>query len=238
MSASFEKIASRFGGLFQPRSLFRLPAAAFPYRESNCRIRLLRRGFFRTQRFTEFRISWPFQNLFVDVARRGAPLAGELEGNPEELAIEDASFHAKFAVRSSDPQRAQQLLTSAACWELEQLLRQSSGTFLHMRIQSSTMTVLRAGYLTDFDQLDDFLRLCLELFDQFALTQSEGIDFHDGVVAAMEQMQCPVCSCDITGRMVVCVRCKTPHCHDCWLYNGKCGMYGCDEKRFAMSGPS
>ena len=69
------------------------------------------------------------------------------------------------------------------------------------------------------------------------LAFSEGIDFQqDHIADTLESMQCPVCSSEVEGSMVMCVRCKTPHCLDCWQYNGKCGMFACGENRYVLIG--
>jgi hypothetical protein len=38
---------------------------------------------------------------------------------------------------------------------------------------------------------------------------------------------CPVCREKIEDAPVVCFRCKTLHCLDCWQYNKRCAIYGC-----------
>jgi len=45
-------------------------------------------------------------------------------------------------------------------------------------------------------------------------------------------VKCPICSEEIMHDMVVCNGCKTPHCRDCWQYNGQCATFACGEKRF------
>ena len=47
----------------------------------------------------------------------------------------------------------------------------------------------------------------------------------------MEDFRCPICSNEVMQDMVVCKRCKTPHCAECWEYNGKCATFACMEER-------
>jgi len=73
----------------------------------------------------------------------------------------------------------------------------------------------------------------LELFDQLMLHKADGLEFTESNQAAvMEDFRCPICSDDVMHEMVVCKRCKTPHCAECWEYNGKCATFACMEKRY------
>ena len=39
--------------------------------------------------------------------------------------------------------------------------------------------------------------------------------------------RCPVCATGLERAVVVCARCETPHHRECWTYEGKCAIYGC-----------
>ena len=78
----------------------------------------------------------------------------------------------------------------------------------------------------------DFTQCALELFDQMMLHKAEGVEFlHQNQAAVIEDFRCPICSDDVMHEMVVCRRCKTPHCAECWEYNGKCATFACMEER-------
>ena len=34
--------------------------------------------------------------------------------------------------------------------------------------------------------------------------------------------------------LVFCGRCKTPHHRECWLYAGRCSVFGCGETQFRV----
>ena len=102
-------------------------------------------------------------------------------------------------------------------------------------IRRGRIIVSSAGLFRKPERLDDFIRLSLELFDQLQLSQTEGIEFVNHLEAAViQEMVCPVCSSEIADDLVVCIRCKTPHCKDCWQYNGQCATFSCGETRFAI----
>jgi hypothetical protein len=233
-SSAFEQIALRYGGLYHPANLFRPPAATFPYRQTGCRVRCFRRRLGARGRYTEFRIGWPTRNLRIEIVRTGqAPRLRRLQPVSADR-LWGPGFSGRFQIFSNDPERAAKLLSTAVGWQIDQLTTVKPDTGLSVILEKGWLTITRPDYVRSKDAVDDFVRFSLELFDQMALTTSTGIEFHDDVVPVVENLQCPVCSCDIEGRMVLCVRCKTPHCHDCWLYNGKCGMYGCNETRYTM----
>jgi hypothetical protein len=125
------------------------------------------------------------------------------------------------------------MLSDTVQWQLEQLRRLGTGNDLRVSIGKGGLLIKKVGYLKSYEILDNFLRLSLELFDQLMLPYAEGIDFvapEDVVVCA--EVKCPICSEQIVDEMVVCPRCKTPHCLDCWEYNGQCATYACSETRF------
>lgn len=235
-SSAFEQIALRYGGMFHGANMLRPPAATFNYKQTPCRVRCYRRRFGYRGQFTEFRIAWPMRDLRMEVNQSGP---GFSKRGMQPVAVAptgDASFSQRYEVSSNIAARAIRLISPAVCWQIDQLSKVKPDAGLFVSIDRGWLMVTRSSYLRSKEAVDDFVRYSLELYDQMALTMTEGIEFHDDVIAAMDQMQCPVCSCDIEGRLVMCVRCKTPHCHDCWLYNGKCGMYGCNESRYSMLG--
>ena len=90
--------------------------------------------------------------------------------------------------------------------------------------------------LSEEQQLDDFLRLSLQVIDQLKSAEIRGIEFvNQDKAVVMDDVVCPVCSEAVAGEMVVCVRCKTPHCRECWEYNTCCATFACGEKRYFSS---
>ena len=68
------------------------------------------------------------------------------------------------------------------------------------------------------------------------LGKVSGIEFvREDEAAVVNDVKCPICSEEITHDMVVCTRCKTPHCHDCWQYNGQCATFACSETRYVRA---
>lgn len=50
------------------------------------------------------------------------------------------------------------------------------------------------------------------------------------VFLAESEGQCRVCGELVTTRAVRCARCETTHHEECWEWNGRCAIYGCDSR--------
>lgn len=235
-SSAFEQIALRYGGWYSPARLLRPPASSFRYKNADCRVRCLRRWPGRPRQSTQLRIAWPGPELRLEIRGPGQPSGLRGGHSLEPVSIAESGFGQRFACWSTHQDLARRLVTPGVVWQLDQLQRTGGAANPRVAIERGWLTVSRQGFVRHSEPLDDFVRYALELYDQMLLTLSEGIEFEDHVISALDEMQCPVCSSDIESQMVICVRCKTPHCHDCWVYNGKCGMYACAETRFSMVG--
>jgi hypothetical protein len=135
-------------------------------------------------------------------------------------------------VWTNDPTQCQRVLSNPVLWQLELLRKKARHSHLHLRIHRGRLWLSLGGHFHHSEQLHDVVVTGLQLFDQMHLTQQRGVDFVEPDAArVVEQMSCPVCSGRSLGAIVLCVRCKTPHCQECWQYNGKCATYGCGETR-------
>ncbi len=142
-----------------------------------------------------------------------------------------------FLVYSNQPELARQMLTPSTRWQIRQLIHLHGNSGVEVRVQQGQLRVSKPGYIIQFRPLDDFVRFGLELFDQFQLAYNQDIEFvSDDATVVVAEVKCPICSEVINQEMVVCVRCKTPHCVDCWEYNGQCATFACHETRYISTG--
>lgn len=143
----------------------------------------------------------------------------------------DEEFDQVFQVRTNDHKLAMQLLTDSVKWKLSEL-RSLAGDLLIVKIEQGRLFVNCSQWFTTGRDLLDFVQGSLELFDQLMLPRAEGLEFvRQNQAAVIEDIRCPICSDDVMHEMVVCRRCKTPHCAECWEYNGKCATFACMEDR-------
>ncbi|MDG2014802.1 MAG: hypothetical protein P8J33_14945 [Pirellulaceae bacterium] len=233
-SFAFSEVAKRYGGWYRAAGAANNPAAAFRYKNVEARLtcRMMRRRGYR--RVTEFRIKTPLgRTKFEILPVKEQPRSRRVKNSPR-LLTGDASFDDSLQIfagyRQNDEVKKQ--ITGAVRWQIIQLQGLLGGTAVTVATEKGMLVITKDKFIKNRQVLDDFVRYCLELFDQLELNNSNGIEFNEeGLTATLGEVRCPICSSDIEGRMVLCVRCKTPHCHDCWQYNGKCGMYACDEVR-------
>lgn len=144
----------------------------------------------------------------------------------------DEEFDRIFRIHSGDPTEASPLLTDAVKWKMIELKNLIPGS-MEIRIEQDRLRVVSAQWFDSSRSLLDFVQGSLELFDQLMLPRAEGVEFlHQNQAAIIDDFHCPICSDDVMHEMVVCRRCKTPHCAECWEYNGKCATFACMEDRF------
>ena len=240
-NASFIKVGKRYNGNSTNGGvtysfLFSKPTLGFPYRDTVCQLRIRRSGAFETRLVTELRVqlvsALPDMEITTGERRRR-----EFTRDPSTWLNSDDEQIKRFSVASKDLDEAERFLTSPVVWQLEQLRRHAGSDALSVTIRRDVLHIKKPGVLSNYQQLDDFVRYALQLFDQMLLSQAKGIEFvNDETASVIDDVKCPICSEDIIHDMVVCTRCKTPHCRDCWQYNGQCATFACSETRFMQVG--
>jgi len=207
------------------------PALVFDYGRTMAKLKhfgstIRRRQTRRTVLETDF-LSLPHAKYIRVVSRSDeiqAPESNHLETGDEE-------FDREFFVYTNDPVLAKQLLTDAVKWKMTEIknMQQSEVRF---ELQKGELSTTSSQWFGSGAELLDFVQGGLELFDQLMLHNEDGVEFLKGNQAAvMEDFRCPICSDEVMQDMVVCKRCKTPHCAECWEYNGKCATFACMEER-------
>ncbi|MEL7497202.1 MAG: RING finger protein [Planctomycetota bacterium] len=213
------------------------PKLAFPYRETFCQLRIRKSRSFEQKNVTELQIQTRDDLPSMEVTTGLFERNQFLRDSSFKLSFDDANFREVFNAASDERIRANRLLTSSVCWQLEQLRRHTGSDQVAVSIRRKVMRIKKPGIIDDYQQLDDFVRFGLQLYDQLLLEQAQGIDFvNDQTASVIDDVKCPICSEEIVQDMVVCTRCKTPHCRDCWQYNGQCATFACSETRFLQVG--
>ena len=224
------------GGVFYGYLLSN-PGLAFDYGRTYCYVRNRKTLRFAEGRQTEISMNWPDKRIKLEVSTNPSRARSWGPAGLKQVEIDNPQFQSDFYVSSNQPPVAQKLVGASVQWQLEQLRRLTGNQQLVMTINRGSLSINKPGYLKDYQQLDDFIRYSLELFDQLMLVGAEGIEFlKENEAAIVANVKCPICSEGILHDMVVCARCKTPHCLDCWQYNGQCATFACSETRFIQAG--
>lgn len=235
-NSALQAVGQRFGGHTSNDNFFSGSRLQFSYGQTYVRVRFRRAFNSYGGKQTEVRLRVPLKfKLEVNY------LMGKSRiwwmGSEIHWASDDETFHQMFEVLTNHKSTADRILNAGVRWQLHQL-SQLASSGLYFMIDNEDMLVATPKFLTKQQLLDDFVRLVLELYDQIMLAQAVGIDFVEDQTAVIEEVKCPVCSADIVETMVVCLRCKTPHCLDCWKYNGKCATFACGETRYVQPSAS
>ena len=227
---ALQQIATRYGGKTTTEHAFARSKLRFVYGQTIVQIRYVRRMPSGGGRQTEIRVNVPYKNAKIEAIHR----MGNSRfwwGEDPEWESGDERFDQTYSCRTDHKTTIEEILTPAIRWQMLQLC--SIGVSgLYLSIHNGEMVISTPRFLTRQQMLDDFVRLSLELYDQLMLARAVGIDFVQDQTAIIDEVKCPICTCDIEGTMVVCLRCKTPHCLECWKYNGKCATFACGETRY------
>ena len=245
---SYRKLSKRYGGdsagskrtaaSFVTGFGIKKPSLYFNYGRTFCRLRNRKRLEFSNGRSTEMSMNWPDRKLRLVISTsRQQNLMPTKSALFRQVFIDQPEFQSNFYVSSTRPHVAKRMLNGSVQWQIEQLRRHLREREVLIKIERGNLLVAKPGYIKRYQDLEDFVRFSLNLFDQLMLLDVEGIEFvNENQASVVSDVKCPICSEEIIHEMVVCTRCKTPHCRDCWQYNGQCATFACAETRFISTG--
>ena len=227
----YEYINKRYQGHFHRGFVLSRPKLWFDYGTTSIRVQN-RKSFGSGRRSTELFLRWnERRTLSFEITKRDEQISEKMRGS--EVSIPIPELKDKFIIQTNQPHIMNRLLTNAVCWQVNQLASVNHNSSLSVKLRRGGLKIEMGGWFVHDERIDDFVRFSLELFDRLQLAECEGIDFvNEDEVGVVEEAICPICSETINYTMVVCVRCKTPHCIDCWHYNGQCATFACEEKRY------
>ena len=220
---SYQRLAKRYGTKVS-FSGFR-PKVSFLYGDGHCIVRNTGRSSGKT---TQIQILWPDRKFKLFVSKTGQPSGYYNKPAKVELDLP----HGDFDVYTNNEAAVNEMINATTAWKIKQIM-ELCGSGADIAIDGGRMRIEKPGFIKNEVQLDDFVRFGLELFDQFKLAINRDLEFtSDSEAVVLSEVTCPICSGKIVEQMVTCVRCKTPHCADCWEYNGQCATFACSETRF------
>ena len=226
---SYNKLAKRYHGkVFYPLGK---PRMTFNYGDNFC---VLKNTTSRSKanRQTQLVAKWPDRRLKLLISSINNPARFNRTRNLQRINIDSEKPGEHFSVFTNQVEVVNSLLNATTIWQIRQLIQHHGNSGIDILIQHGQMRVSKPGYIKDLQILDDFVRFSLELHDQFKLTFNKDIAFvAEDSATIVDDVTCPICSGTIYHEMVTCVRCRTPHCADCWEYNGQCATFACSETR-------
>lgn len=226
----YRELAKKYRGQFYLR--FLLPQLAFRYGQQSIRIENYHRRFFWRRPVTRLQMPWPDRQTVFEVTNQnfGSHLWGGFRYT--QLTWNDPTLDASLITRLGSGNQERAWIHAEANQRLTQLLQRLQPRSFNLLIRRGLATVTCGPFLNSKQQLEDLLQLSWQLIDQWRIGQPVGLDFVAAEkLAITAQSTCPVCNQHLTSPVAVCVRCRTPHCQECWEYNGGCATFACGEKR-------
>ena len=252
----YDHLKGQFGKRVSKPSLIRMlvsksPALSFMYGSTPCDVSVRYYGWLRIEkRRLRLTVTWPVNMRPKPNSKTGKTYDTFLIStdpnekirfvSTKEVVVGSPDFHDRFHVKTTH---------SADAAELQAGLLTGNVQHFVIRIatlgRSDDMTVkLHRGKLVfsksdigpKFQDTADFIQQALQIFELLRLTESWGVEFLNNADATViEDVVCPICTGTIDDDLVSCMRCQTPHCRDCWEYNGQCATFACRETRFTAS---
>jgi hypothetical protein len=183
-------------------------------------------------RQTRFQTNWN-DRRFQLILRQHAALATSPPRGLDRYSFEQPALNERFEVWTNDLEHCRQVLSPACVWHIVQLADMAKHRYFVWQIRRGTFQIGLGGHFRKKQQLCDVAAQMLDLYSQAQLAQTQGLEFSDDQAAqVIEQMVCPICSGVISNDVVICARCRTPHCKECWIYNGKCATFACGADKF------
>ena len=231
----YARLARRYRGQVHRGGLFHMPHLRFVYKGAHVLVDTLYSSFpNRLRSETQFHISWPDHhlNLQISPARLIVRLRNLLAHSLVRLG--SPHFDRRFHVMGNDPEGVRQFMSGGVQHIVDSLRQSLHSSNLRISLSHGILVIRRPGMLRDYDDLERLTRLGSELFDQAMLTRLAGIEIvAESSVVVSGDAQCKICGEDIHANVVYCLKCRTPHHHDCWQYYGACSTYGCGESKYS-----
>ena len=226
-------VAKRFSGAYYRGSWFRPPRVSFRYGMASGILRLIRK---QGRVWAEISIYGTRPGMSLEIA----PSQGEGLEEPKRglqavysLSLDPVRPYTVYAEHDYDAQR---FLTDAVVMQLKMLQRWGDATQLVVRVEPGEVIVRKQWLvgLRNAEPMIEFVSMTMRLHDHILLGKEQGIEFVAPAQTPLEHLKCAICGEEIGSEYVACRQCNAPHHHECWKYNGSCGMYACKEMRYEV----
>lgn len=242
-----QMIIKRFGyGVSKPWLLETVvsnsPRFRFRYRGIPSYLKVRSAGCYKSKpAMISFSVDWP-ERAKAWIVSTEEPNQGRLVKLP--LVLHGASpFQKRFFVYSRDLKTVSSLITPPVQHALLQMLthgrpgdRATEAECMSLHSTRGRLTFRKKTNNNDPQEIEKFMRCCLHIFDQMVLGDVEGVTYLENDLTVIEDVVCPVCSGTIEEDLVLCSSCQSPHCRECWQYNGRCATFACSETDFVTGG--
>ena len=233
----YARVARRLGGRASAGGFFGRPMIRFQYRGAYAMVDIYSTGGKNPTYYTQLHLTWPDQSLRIEVyPERFVSRVGKFFGMAD-IQIGSPQFDELYLISGNDEAGIRHLLTADVQSKIDRLRSFLGNDDIYFGISRGQLLVKKRSLIRDYNMLERFIRLSLELYDAATATNAAGIDFVDNKQEAslsLEEAMCQICGDQITEDAVFCRSCKTPHHKDCWEYYGECSTYGCGQTTYLV----
>jgi hypothetical protein len=237
-SYAYQQLAQRYGGSYSRRGWWGYSRARFRYRSAHVQVGPCLYPSNVPGRETQIDIEWidpPGDPFRCDVSYPRQLEQALPRGSMPNVRTGCHEFDRTYLIRGTDPQQVQLLLNSAVRWQIDRLRQMLYFRSVRIEMANGRLLISKGLVIHRLSELQEYVHLVLELYDQIMLTRMRGIEYlEEHVAQPLDEVKCKVCGDVITENLVFCRRCKTPHHLECWQYNGRCSVFACSETRFDL----
>lgn len=236
MRKTYHLLAQRFGGQCHEGGIFNKPSIRFVHQTATVLLDVHPTGRKRPKYYTQCHISWPDQAFRCEVyPERFMSRVGKLLGM-QDVEIGSRAFDRDYIITGSDVRALRGFLTPIVQQRID-FLKAFGQEGIYFSASGGRLLIKHPGHIQDYSQLERFVLLSLDLYDEAIAAYGKGIEFTKQKPEATLSLQdavCQICGEDVRLDAVFCRSCKTPHHLDCWAYYGACSTYGCGQKRYLV----
>jgi hypothetical protein len=230
---ALDEVAKRWKGYVEPGGLFAYDQLVMQVGDAFARLTYSKRG--KNGRNTHLAIHFPDKQLRLELYTQTLLQQLRKMLGMVDLEIGSKHFDDAFIINGNHPAQIREYLTAPAQAAIIRLANLSAmiSPDLHLTINGGVLRVTKHRNLSSVAELNAFIAAFEQVFHALAYSRETGIEFvTSSPLPKVQETECQVCGEPLTGRIVFCASCKTPHHLDCWQYFESCAVYGCGQSRY------
>ena len=233
---SLEEVAKRWKGYVDPGGFLGYDGIVMQIGDAFARLSYSKRG--KNGRNTHLSIHFPDKQLRLELYVQDLFQQLKKMLGMYDLEIGSREFDDSFIINGNNPELIREYLNRESQTAI--MLLAHFGTLvspdLHLTVSGGVLRATKHRGLTSVHDLHEFIKLFEQVFLALAYSRNPGIEFvASSPLPHVQETECQVCGQPLTGRIVHCSSCKTPHHLDCWQYFESCAVYGCGQSRYVES---
>jgi Protein of unknown function (DUF3137) len=201
LSTTYRQLALRFRGRYLSAGLWSGPSVRFNHGASSVQLNTHTTSERNSHHYTQVRISWLDRRFRCEVypasllSRVGSSLG------LRDVEIGSPNFDTNFVISGNDPESVRKFLTPTVQASINELrafgfryrMFGAYGSYsaptsgdIYIAVSDGTLLIKKLGYTKDYEYLERFVLLSLELYDQATTRSTQGIPHSEGELSQSE----------------------------------------------------